>query len=217
MFIGASSLFGRKSKEIIDKKEFLGVFSQPLFNAFNRHKTQVVEEIEGKEETKRGHEVSDKYQDRADPKNLLSKEKGKVFDVSREVILENINKIKDKIERHLMRKNQNLKEFWKENFKKHDVSPKKFVTKVLKVDGLFITELEAQILYEFVDESDNGKVTYEDLAISCKDINVNVLLTRFKDKLYKDDEAYLDVFDKFATTDQDDLNARTTFSMINNS
>mmetsp|Transcript_27816 Transcript_27816/g.24610 ORF Transcript_27816/g.24610 Transcript_27816/m.24610 type:complete len:216 (-) Transcript_27816:20-667(-) len=215
MFVGASSLFDNGREEIIDKKKFLGLFSQPLFNALNRHKVNVTEEP--KEETKHGHEVSDKYQDRTDPGLLMTKEKGKVFDVSRDIILENINKIKDKLERHLIRKGQNLKDLWGEICKKRDLSPNKFVTRVLKIEGLFITEQEAQILYEFVDENNNGKVTYEDLAISCKDINVNVLLTRFKDKLYKDDEAYLDVFDKFATADNDDLNARTTFTMINNS
>jgi len=216
MFVGASSLFGNGKKELIDKKEFLGVFSQPLFNAFNRVRHRAGHNEEEKEK-KRGNEISDRYQDRTDPSTLMTKEKGKVFDVSRNAILENINKIKDKIERHLMRKNQDLKDFWAEISKKKDLSPNKFVTRILKVEGLFITEVEAQILYEFVDENDNGKVTYEDLAISCKDINVNCLLTRFKDKLYKDDEAYLDVFDKFANTDHDDINARATFTMINNS
>lgn len=164
MFCSSSSLFGNGKKEIIDKKEFLGVFSQPLFNAFNRHKKLTVD---GEEEKKRGEEIADNYQDRTDPATLIKKEKGNVFDVTREVILENINKIKDKLERHLMRKNQDLKDFWAEISKqKKSVSPKKFVTRVLNVDGLFITELEAQIFYEFIDENNNGKVTYEDIAIS---------------------------------------------------
>lgn len=213
MFLGASSLFNSGKKELVDKKDFLGIFSQPLFNAFEKHDKRLLSEQEDGKDDKG---VSDTYFDREDPTKMSTKDKGKVFDVTKESILENINKIKDKLERHMKRKNQNLKDLWKEISKGRDsLSPKKFCTKILSVDGLFITEAESQILYEYLDDQNHGKITYEDLAIRCKDINVNLLLTRFKDKLLKDEEAYMDVFDKFGTTYNDDLNARATYTMIN--
>ena len=217
MFINSSGLFNSGKKDSIDKKEFLGIFSQPLFNAFDRFSKQ--SKLKPEEETKETKEAPIKTTtdfERDDLASLTIKEAGKVFTVTKQDIMENVNKIKDKIERHLKRKNQTIKDFWASLTKKKELSPKRFVKKMLKVDGLLILQAEAEIFYEFIDKEDRGKIRYEDFVLALKDVNISLLLDNFKSKLISNDEAYLEVCDKFEGK-KDDINARDTFTMINNS
>ena len=198
MFINSSGLFNSGKKDSIDKKEFLGIFSQPLFNAFDRYDKRSRLIVE--EETKESKEVPIKTTtdfERDDLASMTLKETGKVFTVTKKDMMDNVNKIKDKIEKYLRRKNHTIKNFWASLTKKKELSPKRFVKKMLKVEGLLIIEKEAEIFYEFIDKDDNGKIKYSDFAIALKDININLLLDNFKSKLISNDEAYLEVCDKF--------------------
>lgn len=216
MFINSSGLFNSGKKEYIDKKEFLGVFSQPLFNAFDRFTKQ--SKLVAQEETKEGPIKTTTDFERDDLATMTIKETGKVFTVTKQDIMENVNKIKDKIEKHLKRKNQSIKDLWASlTKKKKELTPKRFVKKMLKIDGLLILQTEAEIFYEFIDSQDNGKISYEDFALALKDVNIALLLDNFKTKLISNDEAYLEVCDKFEGKNRDNVNARDTFTMINNS
>jgi hypothetical protein len=179
MYVASSSLFNTGKKDTIDKKEFLGVFSQALFNAFERYDKRAIytaqeeNQKESKEERKdyTDAKTTETNFDRADANTLITLNSGKYFELSRETIIENISKIKDKLARHFKRANLSVKEFWtKISKKKDDVSPKKFVKRIINTDDLFITELEAQILYEYMDMNNTGKITYEDLTYACRDI-----------------------------------------------
>ena len=188
-----------------------------MFNAFDRFSKQ--SKLTPEEETKETKEAPIKTTtdfERDDLASLTIKETGKVFTVTKQDIMENVNKIKDKIERHLKRKNQTIKDFWASLTKKKELSPKRFVKKMLKVDGLLILQAEAEIFYEFIDKEDRGKIRYEDFVLALKDVNISLLLDNFKSKLISNDVAYLEVCDKFEGK-KDDINARDTFTMINNS
>jgi Ca2+-binding EF-hand superfamily protein len=179
MFVSSSSLFNTGKKDTIDKKEFLGIFSQALFNAFERYDKRAIyaaqeENIKESKEERKDYKTAKTTEtnfDRADTNTLITKKSGKHFELSLETIVENIDKIKDKLARHFKRSNQSIKEFWtKISKKKDDISPKKFVKRIINTDDLFVTELEAQILYEYIDINNTGKITYEDLSFACKDI-----------------------------------------------
>jgi len=100
----------------------------------------------------------------AEPSLVSTKQKGVYYNITREVILKSIGKIKGKLLRFMKRTNQTPAQFWKEHICKVELSPKRFVGRILKVDGLFVTETEAEILYEYVDSDDNNIVKSEDFS-----------------------------------------------------
>jgi len=182
LFINSSALFNGGKKESIDKKEFLGIFSQPLFDAFEKYekRAKLAEKEESKDKGPRPTETDTDFE-RGTDQNMSIAESSRQK-ITKQEILKSIDGIKDKLEKYLKRQKLTFKAFWNEITKKKEIPPKRFANKISKIEDLNMTKDEAHILFKYVDEGDMGKIRYKDLALACRDVNINVLLRRFRDE-----------------------------------
>ena len=197
LFINSSLLFASGTKDTIDKKEFLGVFSQPLFNAFDKYDRLQKEEEKHRDPKPTETETDldrDTNQNMSTMRGESTKDK-----ITKQDILRNIDDIKDKFESFLKRQNITMKQFWNETFKKKEMLPNKFANRLTKVDDLKFTKFESHVLFKYVDEGDMGKIKYKDLSLACKDVNINLMMKRFRSYCEDSKIEYSDLFNKYDT------------------
>lgn len=168
LFIRSSILFLSGSKDAIDKKEFLGVFSQPLFDAFEKYER--IDKQQEEEEKSRGPKATetDTDLDRNTNQNASTVRGESTRDkVTKQDIMRNIDDIKDKLEKYLKKENLTLKDFWNKSFEnKKEMPPNKFANRLTKIEGLEFSKFEAHILFKYIDEGDMGKIRYKDMSLA---------------------------------------------------